>query len=108
MVRIRRRAHDHRMPNIEVQPKLTTAFFAQAVISFGVSLTSMTLGIAYLPATPWIRSFLVVGLLYVVTSTFTLAKCVRDQQETSQVVQRVDQARLERFIAEHNPFQSAV
>ena len=54
------------------------------------------------------RAFLALGLLYVVTSTFTLAKCVRDQQETSQVVQRVDQARLERFIAEHNPFQSAI
>lgn len=68
----------------------------------------MTIGIAYTPATAWVRGFLVLGLLYVVTSAFTLAKCVRDQQETSQVVQRVDQARLERFLAEHDPFKSSV
>jgi hypothetical protein len=43
---------------------------------------------------------------YVVTSSFTLAKCVRDNQETSQVVNRVDQVRLERFLAEHDPFKS--
>ena len=53
------------------------------------------------------RAFLALGLLYVVTSTFTLAKCVRDQHEASRVVHRVDEARLERFLAEHDPFKPA-
>jgi hypothetical protein len=96
------------MTHIEVQPKQTTAFFAQAAISFAVSVTAVAVGICYLPVDPWIRGFLIVGMLYVVTSSFTLAKCVRDNQETSQVVQRVDQARLERFLAEHDPFKSPV
>ena len=36
----------------------TTAFLAQAVISFGISLLAVSLAIVYLPADPWVRSFL--------------------------------------------------
>ena len=96
-----------RMTNIEVQPKQTAAFYAQAAISFGIAVTGMLLGIAYLPADAWMRGFLAMGLLYVITSTFTLAKCVRDQHEAGRVVQRVDEVRLERFLAEHDPFKPA-
>ena len=36
-----------------------------------------------LPVDVWVRGFLGIGSLYVVTSTFTLAKCVRDRQEAA-------------------------
>jgi hypothetical protein len=42
----------------------------------------------------------------VVTSAFTLAKCVRDAQEVGTVVRRVDQARIDKLINEHDPFQT--
>jgi len=38
------------------------------------------------------------------TSAFTLAKTVRDRQETTTVVGRVDQARVEKLLAEHDPY----
>ncbi|HEU4348806.1 MAG TPA: YiaA/YiaB family inner membrane protein [Actinoplanes sp.] len=82
----------------------TAAFFAQAVASFGISLTAVTVGIAYLPVGGWIRAFLAIGVLYVVTSAFTLAKVIRDQQESSSVVKRVDQARIDKLLADHDPF----
>lgn len=87
------------------QRATTPAFYLQAAISFGASVTAVAVGIAYLPANMWVRGFLAVGMLYVVTSTFTLAKCVRDQQESLTVVKRVDQARLDRLLAEHDPFK---
>lgn len=43
-----------------------------------------------------------------VTSAFTLAKCIRDQQEHAKVVQRVDDVRLEKLLAEHDPFKAVV
>jgi hypothetical protein len=46
----------------------------------------------------------VVSTLFLVTSTFTLAKVVRDAQETSGLASRLDQARVERILAEHDPF----
>jgi hypothetical protein len=88
------------------QPRTTTAFYVQAVASFVLSLTAVSAAIAYLPVGTWIRAFLALGLLYVVTSAFTLAKCIRDQQETTSVVKRVDQARLDKLLADHDPFTS--
>jgi hypothetical protein len=95
------------MTNVDVKPTPTSAFYLQSAIAFGVAVTAVLGGIYYLPATGWIRSFLGLGLLFVVTSSFTLAKCVRDQQEATQVLSRVDQARLERFLAEHDPFATS-
>jgi hypothetical protein len=89
-----------------VKPTTTTAFHAQAVISFAVSFGALAVGITLLPVSTWMRSFLAIGLLYVVTSSFTLAKCVRDRQEEANVVSRVDQARLDKLLAEHDPFRA--
>lgn len=84
--------------------KTTTAFFAQAGLSFGIALLSVVLGICYLPVDPWMRAFLAVGTLFLVTSSFTLAKCVRDAQETSLLATRLDQARVEKILADHDPY----
>lgn len=86
------------------QPKPSSAFFLQAGLSFGVALAGVAIGIAYLPVNGWMRAFLALGLLYVVTSAFTLAKCVRDHQEAAAVTTRVDQARLDKILSEHDPF----
>jgi len=88
-----------------VTRRSTAAFVVQAWLSFGVSLGAMVIAVLYLPVDPWIRAFLGLGLLYVVTSSITLAKVVRDQQEVTQVVSRVDQARLDKLLAEHDPFK---
>jgi hypothetical protein len=93
--------------DINTQPKVTNAFYAQAVASFSVSLVAVAIGIYYLPVGGWVRAFLGLGLLYVVTSAFTLAKTVRDAQDSGTVVRRVDQARIDKLISEHNPFTNA-
>lgn len=86
---------------------ITGAFFAQAAISFGAAVFAVGLGVAFLPVDPWIRAFLGVAMLYAITSAFTLAKVVRDRQENSYLVSRVDQARLDKLLAEHDPFKEA-
>ena len=85
-----------------LRPRTTTAFYVQAMISFGVALTVTLIGIAYLHDSRWVRAFLALGLLFVVTSCFTLAKCVRDRQEEGAIVSRVDQARLDKLLAEQD------
>jgi hypothetical protein len=85
-----------------LRPHTTAAFYAQASISFGVSMVASAIGIAYLPLGAWPRAFLGLGLLYTVTSAFTLAKCVRDRQEETEVVSRVDQARLDKLLSEQD------
>jgi len=94
------------MTNSPSSSRNTAAFFAQAGISFAIALLSMLFAILYLPVDPWIRAFLGLGTLYLTTSAFTLAKCIRDAQDTQSVVARLDQARADRLLAEHDPFRS--
>lgn len=68
----------------------TAAFHVQAMLSFGVSLVAMGIAIWNLPTDAWIRAFLGLGVLFVTTSAFTLAKTIRDRQETTAVVNRFD------------------
>jgi hypothetical protein len=84
----------------------TSAFVAQAWVSFGVALSAAVVGVWNLPADRWVRAFLALALLYAVTSAFTLAKCLRDIAEASSVRVRLDEARLEKLLADHDPFAS--
>lgn len=85
-----------------VRPRTTSAFFAQATASFAVSLAATIIGIGYLHDSRWVRAFLALGLLYTVTSAFTLAKIIRDRSEEHDLVSRVDQARLDKLLSEQD------
>ncbi|MEV6795888.1 YiaA/YiaB family inner membrane protein [Streptomyces sp. NPDC051320] len=93
------------MSDTQVKQQNTAAYYGQAVASFAVALAAMALGILNLDVDVWVRAFLGLGLLYLTTSAFTLAKVVRDREEAGQIVNRVDQARLEKLLADHDPFQ---
>jgi hypothetical protein len=86
------------------QPRNTSAFFVQAALAFGLSLMTMVVGIYFMPGDPWVRAFLALGTLFLTSSSLTLAKVVRDAQEETYVVARLDRARLDRILAEHDPF----
>ncbi|PZF86448.1 YiaA/YiaB family inner membrane protein [Jiangella anatolica] len=89
-------------------PRTTTAFYVQAILSFAIALVTVVVGILYLDIDSWTRAFLGLGTLYLVTSAFTLAKCIRDQQEDNALTKRLDQARVDKLIAEHDPFREPV
>jgi hypothetical protein len=84
--------------------KNTAAFFIQAAVAFGVSFAAALGGIFFLPLDAWQRLFLGITVLFLVSSAFTLAKVIRDQQEAATVRVRLDEARMEKLFAEHNPF----
>ncbi|MFJ6580023.1 YiaA/YiaB family inner membrane protein [Streptomyces sp. NPDC091368] len=93
------------MSDTQVKQQNTAAYYMQAVISFGIAIAAVAVGVYQLDASAWVRAFLAISVLYLTTSAFTLAKVVRDRQEAGQIVSRVDQARLEKLLAEHDPFQ---
>ncbi|MEU0371016.1 YiaA/YiaB family inner membrane protein [Streptomyces sp. NPDC006283] len=93
------------MSETPVKQQNTAAYYGQAVASFGIALGAVAVGIFNMDADAWVRAFLGIAVLYLTTSAFTLAKVVRDRQEAGQIVSRVDQARLEKLLAEHDPFQ---
>ncbi|MET9446937.1 YiaA/YiaB family inner membrane protein [Streptomyces cinerochromogenes] len=93
------------MSETPVKQQGTTAFYGQAVASFAVAMAATAIGIFRLDASAWVRGFMAIAVLYLVTSAFTLAKVIRDRQEAGQIVSRVDQARLEKLLAEHDPYE---
>lgn len=65
-----------------VKQQNTAAFYGQAVASFAVAMGATAIGIFRLNADAWVRGFLAIAVLYLVTSSFTLAKVIRDRQES--------------------------
>jgi len=61
----------------------TAAFYGQAVASFAVAMAATAVGIFKLNADAWVRAFLAIAVLYLVTSAFTLAKVIRDKQDAA-------------------------
>lgn len=71
-------------------PKNSPAFHAQAMIAFGLACFTMLVGIYYLDIDPWVRAFLALGTVFLVSSSLTLAKTVRDKQEYDEHVRRTE------------------
>jgi hypothetical protein len=90
---------------VQSKSPTTGAFFAQAAASFVIAGITVVVGIVFLPVDPWVRAFLGIGVLYTISSAFTLAKCVRDRQEEDSVAGRLDRARVDKLLAEHDPFR---
>jgi hypothetical protein len=86
--------------------KNTNAFFMQSALAFGIAVFAMIAGIYFMPADAWVRAFLAMGTIFLITSSFSLAKCVRDAQEENLVVTRLDRARVDAILAEHDPFKT--
>ncbi len=59
----------------------TSAWILQVWIAFAVALVLMVVGLYNLPVDWWVRGYLAVGLFFTISSSFTLAKTIRDNEE---------------------------
>lgn len=88
------------LPPSSPQPH-SAAWTAQVWISFAVSLGATLWGVWFLPAEPWVKGYLAMGILFSVGSTLNLAKTLRDAHEAQKMVSRVEEARVERLLSDH-------
>lgn len=86
----------------------STAWVAQTWISFIIAMGVTSLGIWYLPVDIWVRAFMAMGLLFSVASAISLSKTQRDLHEAEKLTKRIDEARVSKYISEHDPLKSAV
>ena len=73
-------------------------FFVRAC--FGISLVAMALAIVFMPVTIWIKGFLAMSTLMVVTSSIMLSKALRDEFESRKLLNRISEARTEKILKE--------
>jgi hypothetical protein len=93
------------MSTYEPQPSQlhSPAWVAVTKIQFVVSVLALVIGLAYLPVEPWIVAYLVMGTLLLTSSTVALTKTMRDLHEGGRLISRVEEAKLERILSQHDP-----
>jgi hypothetical protein len=71
-------------------------------VSFACAIGGMVFGIVMMEQLEvWLRGYLVLGTLFLVGSTFTLSKTMRDEFEASKLINKLAQARTEKLLKEY-------
>lgn len=71
-------------------------------VSFACALGGMIFGIVMMHDVQiWMRGYMVLGSLFLVGSTFTLSKTLRDEFEASKMINKLAQARTEKLLKEY-------
>lgn len=79
----------------------TRAFYILAWISFALSFVGMAIGLIYLPLDFYPKAFLGMTYLFSISSSFVLAKVVRDNQEQQDYVKKIELAKTEQMISKY-------
>ncbi|MEB3360200.1 MAG: YiaA/YiaB family inner membrane protein [Synechococcales bacterium] len=93
------------MSDLPASKKHSAAWIFQSWASFIISVSATAFGILYLPVDAWAKGYMGMGLLFTVGSTLSVAKTTRDLHEESRFTARIDEARVERLLAEHHPLK---
>ncbi|SDK81493.1 hypothetical protein SAMN05421823_103628 [Catalinimonas alkaloidigena] len=81
--------------------KNTAAYRFMTWASFVLAL-GLTLGGVWLMESPsWMKFYLVMGVFFLISSAFTLAKTLRDDFENERLVNRLSGAKTEKILKEY-------
>ena len=70
-------------------------------INFAIAMAAMFIAIIMSPIETLVQGFLAMGTLYLVASTFTFAKTVRDEFEGQKLINKLAEARAEKLLKEY-------
>lgn len=80
----------------------SAAWVIQTWASFLISISVTSAGIIFLPVDAWVKGFMGMGLFFSVSSTISLTKTQRDLHESTKLVSKIEEAKVEKILAEHN------
>jgi hypothetical protein len=70
-------------------------------LSFLVSLGALVFGVIMLPLDIWAKGYLGMGLFFLVSSTISVSKTLRDKHEFDRIINRVEEAKTEKILQEY-------
>ena len=74
-------------------------FFVKA--SFGIALAAMLSGIVLSPIDFIVKAYFGLCALFLVSSTITLSKTMRDQHESARIMNKISDAKTQQLIKEY-------
>ncbi|NWF59836.1 MAG: hypothetical protein HXY43_11240 [Fischerella sp.] len=90
------------MQTLGPQQRDSAAWIFQTWAAFLLSISMTTVGIVNLPVDSWVKGFMGMGMAFSIGSTFSLAKTMRDLHETKKLTARIDEAKVERLLSQHD------
>jgi hypothetical protein len=93
------------MSKANLSPDHSSAWVVQTWLSFVISISATTIGIIYLPVDAWIKGYMSMGLVFSIGSTISLTKTQRDIHEAKKFTTRIEEARVEKLLSEHDTFK---
>ncbi|MCG8316084.1 MAG: hypothetical protein MI976_22960 [Pseudomonadales bacterium] len=74
-------------------------FFVKS--SFVIALIAMTVGILFGPQDFMVKGYLAMSALFLVSSTITLSKTMRDEHESQRLLHKISEAKTQQLIKEY-------
>ncbi|MCA9566677.1 MAG: hypothetical protein KC656_02500 [Myxococcales bacterium] len=78
----------------------TTAWTVQVWVSWVVAASMTCGGVLMLPTDWWSKGYLLMGMLFTIGSTFSLAKTTRDNAENRRLRNRIQAAKTDKILRE--------
>jgi len=69
---------------------------------FTISVITMFIGIYFLPTDYWVKGYMGMGLLFVIGSSITLSKTLRDDHEAKRIINKISEVKTERLLKEYD------
>ncbi|NEO27767.1 MAG: hypothetical protein F6K03_12985 [Kamptonema sp. SIO4C4] len=82
-------------------PDHSSAWVTQCWAAFIIAIGGTAIGILSLPINNMTKGYMGMGLVFTVSSTISLSKTTRDIHESKKITSRVDEAKLEKILNEH-------
>ena len=69
-------------------------------VAFAVSLIAMAVGIIFLPTSIVVQGYFALNSLFMVSTTITLVKTLRDEYESQRLIHKISEAKTNRILKE--------
>jgi len=67
------------------------------LLAFGLTI----IGVLFLDTTWWIKGYLLMGIVFLTSSCFALAKTLRDDKEVGRTINRITDAKTQKIIRDY-------
>ncbi len=78
----------------------SASFYFLAWASFAIASLGSLAGIYFLPVDAWIKGYIGIGYMFTLTTSFVLAKTIRDRHEAQQFLNRLRNAKTEKLLTD--------
>ena len=83
------------------------AWIFYCYVSFATALAMMLGGVLFLSTDMSTRLYFIMGTVFLVGSSITLTKTMRDQHESGKLFNRIEEAKAERLLKEYHSDRAA-